>query len=134
MIFPECFKIFLTFSAAFVVSHENPIGVGGGYLIPKTFVQWDEPLSTALFSPNFSITGYQNKAVSLEPIIKTCQMGKFCPIGLLFSPIFMLWSILLTKSCPESGTTRRYEFWSLIKRFFCGTPCANLEQVPPIPG
>ena len=38
----------------------------------------DVPFFRASFSPIFPGTGCQNKAIFLEPIVKTCEKGKFC--------------------------------------------------------
>ena len=35
------------------------------------------PFVGVSFSPNFSRAGYQKKAVFLEPVVETCQRGKF---------------------------------------------------------
>ena len=38
----------------------------------------DVPSFRVSFSPIFSTTRYQKEAAFLEPVIKTCQKGKFC--------------------------------------------------------
>ena len=54
------------------------------------------PVLRVSVSPIFSRRGYQKRAIFLEPAVKICQKGKFCWMGLLFSPIFLFWGILLT--------------------------------------
>ena len=60
----------------------------GGYPGGVYLSDGDVPFFRVSFSPIFSRTGYQTKANFLEQVVKTCQKGKFCYNGLLFSQIF----------------------------------------------
>ena len=67
---------------------------GGGVL--SIFVRQGCEVFQGIVFAYFSNKGYQKKALFLEQLIKTYQKRKFCYIGLLFSPIFVIWSILFT--------------------------------------
>ena len=54
------------------------------------------PFFRVSFSPIFSRTGYQKKENFLEQVVKTCKKRKFCYNGLIFSPIFVFFSILFS--------------------------------------
>ena len=38
----------------------------------------DVPFFRVSFSPTFSRTGYQKRAIFLKLVFKTCQKGEFC--------------------------------------------------------
>ena len=85
----------------------------------------------------FSGTAYQKKAVSLDPVIKSCQKGTFCQIGLLFAPIFVFWSITVYFSpiFPRIGYHLKAKILEPGKKFpsWAHSP-KQLSQVPPTPG
>ena len=70
-----------------------PIGFGPGYLV--YFFDRDMLFLRVSLYPIFSRTGYQNKAVFLEPVVKKCQKGnrsgydlvQFLFFGVYFPPI-----------------------------------------------
>ena len=47
---------------------------GGGYLLYLS--DGDVPFFRISFSPILSRTGYQKRAIFLEPVVKTCQKGE----------------------------------------------------------
>ena len=80
------------------------------------------PFFRVSFSPIFSGTGYQNKASFLDQVVKTCQKGKFCSIGLSFSPFFFVFEYTFHRFFLEQGIIWRQKFWSRVKKyFFVGT-------------
>ena len=63
---------------------------GGGWLVYLSGCA----IFRVSFSPIFSSTGYQREQFFLESVVKTDEKGKFRKIGLLFTPIFLFWSML----------------------------------------
>ena len=50
---------------------------GGGEYLVYLFDR-DVPFFRVSFSPICYKTGYQKKAIFLDPVVKTCQKGEFC--------------------------------------------------------
>ena len=90
----------------------------------------DVPSFRVSFSPILSRTGYQQKANFLEPVVKTCQKGKFVRSG----------CYLVKYSCssdglvPRIGYHFRQKFWSRVKMFFFdSTPLYKCRSSTPPP-